>query len=531
MKDRFRTRARQSSVSKSQPEVQEATKTPEALQKETKHKAGGLLNYNLAAKIQQSSRALLGKSAKSNEESTHQLDGVKAPESENRSGGGERIRHEEQPIQLGWNSWEIEQKPTEAGKTEPDREEGEPVEREAEVNVEIQEALRHIALNNTVEERKDPLDIGGLEDGAMQNVKRGEELFTPGMLVQDVSLWNQRRRDTPESPPDLHDAELAGAVLKEANLSKVDLSGADLRSTALNSADLRSANLSKANLSGASLRGANLRGADLRNASLFRANLIHADLSEANLSGADLREAVLHSTNLRDAILDEIMLYRTIFADVDLSTAKGLEAVKHLGDSVIGIETITRSQGSIPPTFLRGAGVEEAVITTLRNPRPEEEQPGEKKEESGELLDDINCIFYTDTDAAFAERLAVDLQNRGVTCRLMACDEISEEELRFLAYDRLLLILSKQAMQSAWIESVVEIAFDREARRSKRVLLLLRVDETPLMVSRSWAMVTKKWAVDGHMMQHVHDFTDWEWDDKGYQDALDELLQDIIIIA
>ncbi len=67
----------------------------------------------------------------------------------------------------------------------------------------------------------------------------------------------------------LSGADLRGAVLRGADLSRADLSGADLRG-----AVLRGADLSRADLSGADLRGADLRG---------------AVLSRAVLSGADLR--------------------------------------------------------------------------------------------------------------------------------------------------------------------------------------------------------------------------------------------------
>jgi hypothetical protein len=51
----------------------------------------------------------------------------------------------------------------------------------------------------------------------------------------------------------------------------------------------------------------------------------------------------------------------TKFADVDLSPTKGLEVVKHLGPSTIGIDTIYRSGGKIPEVFLRGCGVPDEV--------------------------------------------------------------------------------------------------------------------------------------------------------------------------
>jgi hypothetical protein len=51
-----------------------------------------------------------------------------------------------------------------------------------------------------------------------------------------------------------------------------------------------------------------------------------------------------------------------VFGDVDLSSTKGLETVRHEGPSTIGIDTIIASRGKIPEVFLRGCGVPENII-------------------------------------------------------------------------------------------------------------------------------------------------------------------------
>ena len=84
-------------------------------------------------------------------------------------------------------------------------------------------------------------------------------------------------------------ADLRGADLRGAYLSKANLSRADLRE-----ADLRGVRLSEANLSRADLREADLRGV----------RLSEANLSRADLRGADLRGAYLSKANLSRANLD-----------------------------------------------------------------------------------------------------------------------------------------------------------------------------------------------------------------------------------
>ncbi len=95
---------------------------------------------------------------------------------------------------------------------------------------------------------------------------------------------------------DLHETNLWGAFLWEADLSGAILWGANLSHTSLREADLSGAilseaDLSEADLSGAILWGAILSGADLSGAILSGAGLLRADLSGAkNLTQAQLKE-------------------------------------------------------------------------------------------------------------------------------------------------------------------------------------------------------------------------------------------------
>ena len=97
-------------------------------------------------------------------------------------------------------------------------------------------------------------------------------------------------------------------------------------------------------------------GAFLNGAHLNNANLWGADLSGANLCGAELGGTKLSGANLRAPDFTAVRTYGTIFADVDLSAAKGLETIQHDGPSTVGIDTIYKSHGNIPEVSLRGHG-------------------------------------------------------------------------------------------------------------------------------------------------------------------------------
>src|SRR5271157_2461813 len=189
------------------------------------------------------------------------------------------------------------------------------------------------------------------------------------ILKQGVEQWNRWRKEHPNVAPDL-----AGA-----NLSKANLSGAILGLTDFREANLRGTSLFRANLRAADLRRADLRETDCRQADLKVANLaatslVAADLSGANIRAANLRGAHFSGTNLSGAIASS-----TIFADIDLSAASGLETIQHDGPSTVGIDTIYKSRGKIPEVFLRGCGVPNefiAYIGSMGTPQPRRNTSG-----------------------------------------------------------------------------------------------------------------------------------------------------------
>lgn len=105
-------------------------------------------------------------------------------------------------------------------------------------------------------------------------------------------------------------ADLTGAVLRDASLTRSDLSGAKLVrvdgrnarfvATDLRDADLSGAMLLRADLTRAELAGARLVGADLRRTHFYGADLRGADLTRARLDGADLLNATLEGARWID---------------------------------------------------------------------------------------------------------------------------------------------------------------------------------------------------------------------------------------
>ena len=266
------------------------------------------------------------------------------------------------------------------------------------------------------------------------------------ILKQGVDAWNKWRVENPGITP-----VLEGADLREADLPRADLRRAYLRQANLYGANLAGAQAGEAILAGANLYRAELKGADLRGADLHATNLDGADLSGTDVTNAQLVD--------------------TTFGNNDLSTIKGLETVRHLGPSTIGIDTIYKSKGNIPEVFLRGAGVPEDFITYMRSL-------------VGKAIDFYSCfISYSSKDDDFAQRLYADLQAKNVRC--WKFDENAkwgesvwgEIDTAIRHYDKLVVICSKHSLQSPPVIREIERALQKEDREHKNVLFPIRIDD------------------------------------------------------
>jgi len=278
---------------------------------------------------------------------------------------------------------------------------------------------------------------GHSESSVASCSKRGHaEMANPEhleILKQGVEQWNRWREDNPDVAPDLRYADLRAANLCGAHLRKADLS----------SADLRMADFHGANLSGAALRGANLSGVSLGRANLHYTNICSANLAQTDFSGAGVGS--------------------TIFDDVYMSNAKGVEAANHSWPSTIGVDTVCKSNGKVPEVFLRGCGVPDELIAYIGAM-------------VGRPIEFYSCfISYSTHNQEFAERLHADLQAKGVRCWFAPHDvrggrkihEQIDEAIRL--HDRLLLILSEHSMSSEWVKTEIAKARKREGKVSWRL--------------------------------------------------------------
>jgi hypothetical protein len=134
-------------------------------------------------------------------------------------------------------------------------------------------------------------------------------------------------------------------------------------------------------------------------------------------------------------------------------------------------------------------------------------------------------ISYSSKDDILARRLYADLQDQGVRCWFAPEDMKIGDKIRarideaIHMQDKLLLLLSKHALASTWVEDEVEAALEKEQRQQREVLFPVRLDESVMQTTQAWAAKPRR-------TRHIGDFTRWT-DPQAYQQAFERLLRDL----
>ena len=347
------------------------------------------------------------------------------------------------------------------------------------------------------------------------------------LLRQGPLAWNGWRRDNAHVVPNFDEADLSGWVLDGANLDDAVLFEAVLANASLVGASLR-----RAVLQGADLRGANLRSADLSDADLSGSWSRDPTVRLVWPIGADLRDASLHDTLfartvLRGCQFSGARLNRTIFSDVNLSLAQGLEDAIHKGASQVTVSTLAQSRGVLSRAFLSKCGVPEGVLRSVLVPSP------------SSVPDQFDSCFisHSSMDVEFAEKLVERLTNAGVSVwyddrKVQAGRALSDQFSDAIrASDRLVLVVSEHSLASKWVAYEVGEAMRRANEISDREDLrkclffpirLLSMEQLDSILecesTDSVLRVLKEF--------HLLDFTRWREPER-FDRACDRLIRDL----
>lgn len=330
------------------------------------------------------------------------------------------------------------------------------------------------------------------------------------ILKQGVDVWNEWRNINPDVLPDLRQANLSGTDLSNINFNDANLNKAILDKAILHRAQLRSAQLNSSYLSETSFTKADLNKVGFRNATISHSNLSKSNLADAVFSGTDLQATDFSRAHITG----------TIFNNVNLSTALGLDTVKHFGPSVVDIATLYRSQGKIPEIFLRGCGMPDYFFTSFSS--------------HFKAIDFYSCfISYSTRDEEFAKKLHASMQAEHLHVwfapeNIKGGQKIFEQiERAIQLYDKLLLVLSKHSMDSEWVISEIRNARRAELTEKKRKFFPIRLVNFEEI--KDWKCFDSESGKDLAIEVReyfIPDFTNWK-DPIAFETAFEKLIRDL----
>jgi FixJ family two-component response regulator len=134
-------------------------------------------------------------------------------------------------------------------------------------------------------------------------------------------------------------------------------------------------------------------------------------------------------------------------------------------------------------------------------------------------------VSYTDADKRFATKMYNALTKKGVKCWFAPFDMRIGDMIRptikamIKNVEHVLLVLSKDSINSAWVREEVEQALRVEEERGQVILLPIRIDDAVMSTTESWANDLKR-------KRQIGDFSDWEKSTR-FGKALERLLRDL----
>jgi hypothetical protein len=338
------------------------------------------------------------------------------------------------------------------------------------------------------------------------------------ILKQGVEVWNKWRKDNPDITPDLTSTALNNLNLEGANLIKADFDRTSIIHSNFNNAIFTEANMHLASFIVAQFVKADLSNSGITTADFIEANLEKATLANARIIGARFRNVIFKDTDFSNAHMHEVS-----FSNVDLSSAKGLESVTHEHPSTIGIDTLYKSGGNLPPSFLRGCGIPDDFITFIPSHFGIQQ-----------AIQFYSCfISYSTKDEEFARRLYSRMRDEKLRVWFAPEDMKGGEKLHeqieraIQLHDRLLIILSEESMASEWVMTEIRRARKTEIEQKRRKLF-------PILLVDFEAV--KKWkCFDGDSGKDLAvelreyfmpDFSNWK-DHDSFEKGFERLLRDL----
>jgi len=247
---------------------------------------------------------------------------------------------------------------------------------------------------------------------------------------------------------------------------------------------------------------------DIYNSEYFYLSITKSDFSQAELLELQFQYGSILESEFKDSTFGSL-----VFVSVTLSKLLNLDLITHRSGSYIDANSLLSNASELPKVFLRGIGLSDNFIDYLSS-------------FSESAIQYYSCfISYSHKDELFAKRLHNDLQNEGVRCWFAPEDMKIGDKVRHTIYeairikDKLLVIMSKESVNSDWVEEEVKKALAEEKSQDKLILFPVRIDEEVMTTNKAWAEKIRN-------DRHIGDFRKWE-NPAEYEKVFNRLLKDL----
>jgi len=270
---------------------------------------------------------------------------------------------------------------------------------------------------------------------------------------------------------DLSHCDLYEADFTDASLDEADLEGAQLFRAELRNVYGIAASFKKANCAEAKFNGSYFGLADFRDAQLVQSVFLHVVLAGADFGGASVGN--------------------TAFVGCDLSHTIGLDQTQHRGPSSVAVDTLGRSRGRIPESFLRGCGLSDTEIEFAKLYR--EGLTSEEVTNITYRIDELRgtrpiqlspvFISYSHDDAVFVDELEKRLNANSIrfwrdTHDLKAGRLETQIDRAIRMNPVVILVLSQHSVESDWVEFEAGKARELEKELKRDVLCPVALDDS-----------------------------------------------------
>ncbi|HEX8875302.1 MAG TPA: toll/interleukin-1 receptor domain-containing protein [Phycisphaerales bacterium] len=344
------------------------------------------------------------------------------------------------------------------------------------------------------------------------------------IVARGASSLEARLLGDPKIRIDISGASFCGLDLRAIDLFEADASNADF-----SRADLRGAVFHSTRLDGVNFEGANLIGAMFQNCSLAGTNFSNAISENLSMTACILEDAVLANATFLGALFRRcrfigsqfrrVVLGETVFVLCDFERVDDLGEALHLAPSSFDTVSLNSVAAFAPAAFFQGCGIPLEAVDATQS----------RSSNSGPIRHHSCFISHSSRDDEFARALHRALTKRKLHCWYAPEDLkpgfklFDQVDAAIHLYDRLLVVLSENSMNSDWVRT--EIARARRRERTEKRQVLFPIAIVPFESLRNWVLVDADSGQDlaaAIREYFVPDFSNWR-DQHAFAAAVEKI--------